>query len=196
MRLRKKVRSHSHNLMMRRHLRIDEKLFARPAVEEWKKRMRINRKRPRSSRMKVEHTGTENRNLRRSSQGKEGAEADDLCSSTIKKLNGRPIAGTQEMLVNLRRHGYLVLRIHTDSEMAFTNRQFKAWCKNRATVRTQLCPDEHQQNGRAEAAIASLRVQGLKLFNPIGLFNNYELFSIRIENPKLLKKINIGFNNY
>jgi len=72
--------------------------------------------------------------------------------------------------------------------MAFTNRQFKAWCKNRATVRTQLCPDEHQQNGRAEAAIASLRVQGLKLFNPIGLFNNYELFSIRIENPKLLKK--------
>ena len=40
----------------------------------------------------------------------------------------------------------------------------------------------------------TLRVQGLNFFNIIDLLNNIENFSIRIENRKILKKFNPGFN--
>ena len=69
-------------LMMRRDLRIDEKLFARLVKEErkkmkhegelrsikWMKMMRISRERLRSSRMKVEQPEIARKSLRRSSR--------------------------------------------------------------------------------------------------------------------------------
>ena len=121
--------------------------------------MMISRKRMRSSRKKVEHPELEEK-----FKAKKVLKL-MTCVSLPSKSSMGVLAGTQELLVNLRRHGYPVLRIHTDSEPTFTNRQFKAWCKNRAMVRTQSCPDEHQQNGRAEAAIASINSRVRKLLH-------------------------------
>ena len=67
------------------------------------------------------------------------------------------LAAMQELYMRFLRYGYPVYRIHTDSGKEFVNKRTKEWAANRGLVFTRSCPDEHQQNGRAEAAIGSLK---------------------------------------
>ena len=67
------------------------------------------------------------------------------------------LAAMQELYLRFLRYGYPVYRIHTDSGKEFVNQKTKQWAANRSLVFTRSCPDEHQQNGRAEAAIGSLK---------------------------------------
>ena len=55
----------------------------------------------------------------------------------------------------------------------FNNRQFKNWCANRGLVKTMSCPDEHQQNGRAEAAIASIKSRVRRLLHSSGMATSW-----------------------
>ena len=67
------------------------------------------------------------------------------------------LAAMQELYLRFLRYGYPVYRIHTDSGKKLVNQKTKQWAANRSLVFTRSCPDEHQQNGRAEAAIGSLK---------------------------------------
>ena len=79
------------------------------------------------------------------------------------------LSGVQELVVKLRRYGYPVARLHTDYETTFVNKHLKGWCLNRGIVRTSSTPEEHQQNGRAEAAIASIKGRVRRLLHSSGM---------------------------
>ena len=79
------------------------------------------------------------------------------------------LSGVQELVVKLRRYGYPVVRLHTDYETTFVNKHLKGWCLNRGIVRTSSTPEEHQQNGRAEAAIASIKGRVRRLLHSSGM---------------------------
>ena len=67
------------------------------------------------------------------------------------------LAGVHEIYMSLRRHGYPVCRLHTDRGTEFVNKWFKSWAMNRGLLHTTSTTDEHAQNGRAEAAINSIK---------------------------------------
>ena len=45
------------------------------------------------------------------------------------------------------------------------NGSFRRWCLERGLARTTSCPDEHAQNGRAEAAINSIKQRARRLLH-------------------------------
>ena len=67
------------------------------------------------------------------------------------------LVAVQELFLRFQRYGYPIYRIHTDSGKEFSNKRFRDWCMNRGLVYTKSCPDERQQNGRAEASISSIK---------------------------------------
>ena len=91
-----------------------------------------------------------------------------MCAISLKACAGC-LSGVQELVVKLRRYGYPVVRLHTDYETTFVNKHLKGWCLNRGIVRTSSTPEEHQQNGRAEAAIASIKGRVRRLLHSSGM---------------------------
>ena len=79
------------------------------------------------------------------------------------------LAGVHEIYMSLRRHGYPVCRVHTDRGTEFVNRFFKSWAFNRGLLHTTSTADEHSQNGRAEAAIASVKSRVRRLLRSSGM---------------------------
>ena len=87
----------------------------------------------------------------------------------MRSKNSHDVLAVQELYMRFLRYGYPVYRIHTDSGKEFVNKRTKDWALNRGLVFTRSCPDEHQQNGRAEAAIGSLKSRIRRLLHAANL---------------------------
>ena len=88
-----------------------------------------------------------------------------VCLPLASKSASEVLAGVQELYCQLRRHGYPVARIHTDSGREFDNLPLRRWCQQRGISKTFSPPDEHQSNGRAEAMIASIKQRVRRLLH-------------------------------
>lgn len=79
------------------------------------------------------------------------------------------LAAMQELYMRFRRYGYPIFRVHTDSGKEFVNQKTKDWAANRGLVFTRSAPDEHQSNGRAEAAVGSIKSRVRRLLHGSGM---------------------------
>ena len=75
----------------------------------------------------------------------------------LSKTSMEVLSGGQELYARLRRYGYPV----------------ENWCANRGLVKTMSCPDERQQYGRAEAAIASIKSRVRRLLHSSGMATSW-----------------------
>ena len=67
------------------------------------------------------------------------------------------LEGIQDIYIQLKRQGYPVQRLHTDRGKEFLNHDLRSWCLVREVATTTTSADSPQENGRAEACIASLK---------------------------------------
>ena len=79
------------------------------------------------------------------------------------------LAAMQELYMRFRRYGYPIFRLHTDSGKEFINSKTKAWAAKRGLVHTRSAPDEHQSNGRAEAAVSLIKSRVRRLLHASGM---------------------------
>ena len=63
------------------------------------------------------------------------------------------LAATKEILLQVRRLGLVVKRVHTDCGREFVNKSFRALCADRGLVRTTTGGDNFRSNGRVEALV-------------------------------------------
>ena len=75
------------------------------------------------------------------------------------------LAAIEELYMRFRRYGYPIFRLHTDSGKEFVNSKVKDWAVNRGLLHTRSAPDEHQSNGRAEAAVSSIKSRVRRLLH-------------------------------
>ena len=75
------------------------------------------------------------------------------------------LAAIEELYMRFRRYGYPIFRLHTDSGKEFVNSKVKDWAANRGLLHTRSAPDEHQSNGRAEAAVNSIKSRVRRLLH-------------------------------
>ena len=71
----------------------------------------------------------------------------------VDKQQTTVLSAVQRMMVRLQRHGYPVLRIHSDRAGEFVNARFRSFCETRLIYRTTGDPGVPQTNGRAEACV-------------------------------------------
>ena len=63
------------------------------------------------------------------------------------------LAATKEILLQVRRLGLVVRRVHTDCGREFVNKAFRALCADRDMVKTTTGGDNFRSNGRVEALV-------------------------------------------
>ncbi|CAE7508968.1 unnamed protein product [Symbiodinium sp. CCMP2592] len=63
------------------------------------------------------------------------------------------LAATKDVLVQVKKLGLSVQRIHTDRGREFINKGFRALCRDRNLVRTTTVGDDFKANGRVEALV-------------------------------------------
>ena len=63
------------------------------------------------------------------------------------------LAATKEILLQVRRLGLVVKRVHTDCGREFVNKSFRALCADRGLIRTTTGGDNFRSNGRVEALV-------------------------------------------
>eukprot|EP00439_Symbiodinium_sp_Y106_P045951 s5430_g5.t2 len=69
------------------------------------------------------------------------------------KASGEVLAATKQILLQVRRLGLVVKRVHTDCGREFVNKGFRAVCRDRGFVRTTTGGDNFRSNGRVEALV-------------------------------------------
>ena len=69
------------------------------------------------------------------------------------KASGEVLASTKEILLQVRRLGLVVKRVHTDCGREFVNKGFRALCRDRGFIRTTTGGDNFRSNGRVEALV-------------------------------------------
>ncbi|CAE7940779.1 RE1, partial [Symbiodinium sp. KB8] len=63
------------------------------------------------------------------------------------------LAATKEILLQVRRLGLVVKRVHTDCGREFVNKSFRSLCADRGLIRTTTGGDNFRSNGRVEALV-------------------------------------------
>jgi hypothetical protein len=67
------------------------------------------------------------------------------------------LAAIQMLVLRLRRSGMQVQRLHSDLERQFDSGIIRSWCLKENIFQTFVEPEDHQGNGRAEAAIGTTK---------------------------------------
>ena len=63
------------------------------------------------------------------------------------------LAATKDILMQVKRLGLVVQRVHTDRGREFIGKSFRALCRDRGLVRTTTTGDDFKANGRVEALV-------------------------------------------
>ena len=83
------------------------------------------------------------------------------------------LSAVQRMTIKLQRHGYPLLRIHSDRGGEFVNKGFRAFCEARQIYRTTGDPGSPQTNGRSEATVGVFKRGVRALLKQAGLEPQY-----------------------
>ena len=67
------------------------------------------------------------------------------------------LVAINQMYMQLRVHGYPILRLHSDLGGEFRGRSIKSWCRSRSIHRTTTAGDDSQANGRCERAVQEVK---------------------------------------
>ena len=67
------------------------------------------------------------------------------------------LVAINQMYMQLRAHGYPILRLHSDLGGEFRGRSIKSWCSARSIHRTTTAGDDSQANGRCERAVQEVK---------------------------------------
>ncbi|OLQ15613.1 Copia protein [Symbiodinium microadriaticum] len=69
------------------------------------------------------------------------------------KAANEVLAATKDILVQVKKLGLVVQRVHTDRRREFIGKSFRALCRDRGLVRTTTTGDDFKANGRVEALV-------------------------------------------
>ena len=83
------------------------------------------------------------------------------------------LSAVQRMTIKLQRHGYPLLRIHSDRGGEFVNKGFRTFCEARQIYRTTGDPGSPQTNGRSEATVGVFKRGVRALLKQAGLEPQY-----------------------
>ena len=89
------------------------------------------------------------------------------------------LAATKEILLQVRRLGLVVKRVHTDCGREFVNKSFRAMCADRGFIRTTTGGDNFRSNGRVEALVGRAKNAVRTLLSASGLSSSSWSFAMR-----------------
>ncbi|CAE7943445.1 unnamed protein product, partial [Symbiodinium sp. KB8] len=89
------------------------------------------------------------------------------------------LAATKEILLQVRRLGLVVKRVHTDCGREFVNKSFRAMCADRGFIRTTTGGDNFRSNGRVEALVGRAKNAVRTLLSASGLGSSSWSFAMR-----------------
>ncbi|CAE7283572.1 RE1 [Symbiodinium sp. CCMP2592] len=89
------------------------------------------------------------------------------------------LSATKEILLQVRRLGLVVRRIHTDRGREFVNRAFRGMCRDREIVYTSTTADDFRANGRVEALVGRAKCAVRTYLASSGLGPNMWAFAMR-----------------
>ena len=89
------------------------------------------------------------------------------------------LAATKDILLQVRKLGLTVKRVHTDCGREFVNRGFRALCADRGLVRTTTGGDNYKSNGRVEALVGRAKNAVRTMLSASGLGSTYWSFAMR-----------------
>ena len=69
------------------------------------------------------------------------------------KSSSEVLAATKDILMQVKKLGLTVQRVHSDRGREFVNKGFRALCRDRGLVRTTTPGDDYRANGRVEALV-------------------------------------------
>ena len=76
-----------------------------------------------------------------------------------KKTGSIVLQAINELYIQLRVHGYTVVRLHSDRGGEFRGRALNQWCRTRDILRTKTAGMSPQSNGRAERAVQEIKAR-------------------------------------
>ena len=76
-----------------------------------------------------------------------------------KKVGSVVLQAINELYIQLRVHGYTVVRLHSDRGGEFRGRALNQWCRTRDILRTKTAGMSPQSNGRAERSVQEIKAR-------------------------------------
>ena len=89
------------------------------------------------------------------------------------------LSAIQQMYIQLRIHGYHVVRLHTELGGEFRSRSLKQWCRSRDIQLTTTAGVSSQANGRAERAIQTIKGHVRRLVGMAGMDSSMWAYACR-----------------
>ena len=89
------------------------------------------------------------------------------------------LMATKEILLQVRRLGLVVKRVHTDCGREFVNKGFRALCADRGFVRTTTGGDNYKSNGRVEALVGRAKNAVRTMLSPSKMGSTSWPFAMR-----------------
>ncbi|CAJ1331856.1 unnamed protein product, partial [Effrenium voratum] len=74
----------------------------------------------------------------------------------------------KEVYAKIIKDGHRVRRLRSDRGGELMSKELAAWCRARDIQKTTSTPDQHRDNGRAEASIAAVKAAARRLLEVIG----------------------------
>ena len=76
-----------------------------------------------------------------------------------KKVGSVVLQAINELYIQLRVHGYTVVRLHSDRGGEFRGRALNQWCRTRDILRTKTAGMSPQSNGRVERSVQEIKAR-------------------------------------
>ncbi|CAE7948229.1 putative mitochondrial protein [Symbiodinium microadriaticum] len=95
------------------------------------------------------------------------------------KSSAEVLAATKDILVQVKRLGLVVQRIHSDRGREFICKGFRALCRDRGIVRTTTTGDDYRANGRVEALVGRAKNAVRTYLSASGMSNDMWGFAMR-----------------
>ena len=89
------------------------------------------------------------------------------------------LAATKDILLQIRKLGLTVKRVHTDCGREFINKGFRALCADRDLIRTTTGGDNYKSNGRVEALVGRAKNAVRTMLSSSGLGPAFWSFAMR-----------------
>ena len=95
------------------------------------------------------------------------------------KSSAEVLAATKDILVQIKKLGLAVQRIHSDRGREFICKGFRALCRDRGIVRTTTPGDDYRANGRVEALVGRAKNAVRTYLSSSGMSNDVWGFAMR-----------------
>ena len=109
--------------------------------------------------------------------------------SLSSKKSPEVLGAVKEMLLQVRRLGLVVRRIHTDRGKEFVNKGLKGLCRDRDIIYTTTTADDFRANGRVEALVGRAKCAARTYLSSTGMGSDMWPFAMRHYTARLQQAV-------